>query len=226
MRDVSLNSMPEIIPTVVPAKAEDIVTALSRYSFARTLHIDFADGTLAPNTTWLPGTKHDFPQGSLAYEAHLMVAEPLSLGIACARAGISRLIAHVESFSNAERAGDVFALWRSAGVHDIGVALSLSTPPPVLDAYDSLVDFVQLMTIERIGEQGQLFDERAIARVAAVRARHAELTIAVDGGVTTENISALTESGATRFCVGATLARAENPASTYEALLHAVNAVS
>jgi ribulose-phosphate 3-epimerase len=218
--------MREIIPTVVPHEAAGVVAALSRYSFAQTLHIDFADGTLAPNTTWFPVSKDDLPKTETRYEAHLMVADPLSFGIACARAGARRLIAHVESFAHVERAGEMFALWRAAGVEEIGCALNLLTPTSVCDSYAPLVDFVQLMTIEHIGEQGQPFDARAFSRVSALRARHPELAIAVDGGITKESILGLASAGATRFCVGAALAQAEDPASTYQELLAAANAVS
>ncbi len=216
----------QIIPTVVPANASDVSVALDRYSFAQMLHVDFADSTLTSNTTWTPVSKSDLPQAHVRYEAHLMVKDPLSLGILCARAGVHRLIAHVESFAHVERADEVFALWRAAGVEEIGCALNLHTPVSVCDSYAPLVDFIQLMTIEHIGEQGQHFDERSIQRVSAARAQHPTLSIAVDGGVTLENIENLARAGATHFCVGAALARAKDPASTYHALLDAVNAVS
>lgn len=218
------NSMREIIPTVVPEKVGDVPATLARYPFAEVLHIDLADGTLAPNTTWLPQTKGDLPKAR--YEAHLMVRDPLSLGIACARAGIRRLIAHIESFPHAERAGEIFTLWRSAGAEEIGCAVNLLTPLSMCDSYATLVDCMHVMTIEHIGEQGQPFDERALARVREVHARHPELVVAVDGGITEENIAELARAGATRFCIGSALARAKDPASTYQELLRAVNAVS
>ena len=218
--------MPEIIPTVVPECADDIPAALARSTFANILHVDFANGTLSRNSTWLPLAPHDFPQSTHSYEVHLMVADPLALGLSCARAGAARIIAHVESFANAERARDVFALWRTAGAKEIGIALTMQTPLGACDSYISLVDCVQLMTIQTIGEQGQLFDASAVARVNALHSRHPRLFIAVDGGVTLENISELARAGARRFCVGAALARSDDPASTYEELRGAVNAVS
>lgn len=218
--------MPEIIPTVVPERAEDIAAALSRSAFANTLHVDLADGTLTRNATWLPLTPNDFPASALSYEVHLMVAEPLALGLTCARAGVARIIAHIESFANAERARDAFALWKTAGAKEIGIALTMQKPLSTCDSYISLVDTVQLMTIQTIGEQGQPFDASAVARVSALQSRHPKLFIAVDGGVALENISELARAGARRFCVGAALARSDDPASTYEKLQQAVNAVS
>lgn len=226
MRDVLQNSMREIIPTVVPQKADDVAVALLRYPFADTLHIDFADGSLAPNRTWLPDAKNDLAATPVYYEAHLMVAEPLSLGLVCARAGVRRLIAHVESFPHIDRAVEVFALWRAAGVEEIGCALNLLTPTTVCDSYAPPVDFFQLMTIARIGEQGQIFDGRSLSRVSEVHTRHSDMPLAVDGGVTLENIAALARAGATRFCVGSMLARAGDPSSTYEELLKAAHAIS
>lgn len=218
--------MPEIIPTVVPSRAEDISAALERYPFAKTLHIDIADGTLASNITWMPATTHNLPKGLLGYEAHLMVTNPLSLGIACAKSGVTRLIAHNSSFPNAARADEIFSTWRSAGIIEIGLALTSATALNTLDTFMSLIDFVQLMTIEKIGQQGQSFDEHSIVRVLRLHEHYPALVIAVDGGVNCENIGRLAHAGATRFCVGSALARAKDPASTYKELMRVANAVS
>ena len=79
--------MVEIIPTVVPKNFEDVIAAKEKYSsFASALHIDAADGVFAPNTTWLPAPGDSLPDHqNYLYEAHLMVQNPLSVGIAFAR---------------------------------------------------------------------------------------------------------------------------------------------
>ncbi len=218
--------MPEIIPTVVPECADDIAAALSRFAFAQTLHVDLTDGTLTRNSTWLPGVSSGFPRGELAYEVHLMVANPRDLGIACVRAGVVRLIAHIESFPDVEHAHEVFGAWRAAGVREIGVALTMQTQINTVDPYIPLLDFVQLMTIETIGAQGQPFDTRSLERIGALHKKYPTLVLSVDGGVSLENIANLAGAGATRFCVGSSLARLENPASTYVELVKAANAVS
>ena len=218
--------MREILPTVVPAQVDDIASAVTRYFFAQTLHIDITDGTLTPNTTWLFSGEYDIPRKPLSYEAHLMVANPLSLGIMCANGGVSRIIAHIESFPSAERAREAFAAWRAAGAREVGIAVTMKTSINACDAFVPLVDVVQFMTIDTIGSQGAPFSEHALARVASFHARHPTKMISVDGGVNSENIGQLARAGAMRFCVGSALARAENPASTYKMLLEAANAVS
>ena len=214
----------EIIPTIVPSTVQELTEKSAILgAFAHTLHIDIADGVFASNTTWLPQGEA-LPSGAL-YEVHLMAEHPQKLGISCIQAGAKRVIAHVEAFAEPEAVQAAMGAWKAAGA-EVGFALLLETPLTSLDPHIAQCDVVQLMTIAYIGAQGASFDETALSRIAEIHTRYPELTIAVDGGVNLENIAQLAEAGATRFCVGATLARAENPASTYNELLKAANAVS
>jgi ribulose-phosphate 3-epimerase len=219
--------MLEIIPTVVPQSLEDVLEARKRYSlFAPSLHIDIADGVFAPNTTWSlrPGEK--LPDAPAAkYEVHLMVASPLQAGMAFARAGAERVIAHVESFDNVDRARDAFDMWQKAGAKEVGIAVLLTTPLEDLMLYAQLSDFVHVMTIESIGKQGAPFDERSLKRIVDLHTRYPRLTISVDGGGGEKTIVPMKEAGATRFCVGSALAKAKDPAKEYSRLLNVVEAV-
>jgi len=217
----------EIIPTVVPHSLADVSAARERYGgITPHLHIDIADGVFAPNTTWTLGPTERLPEsGSAAYEVHLMVTHPLQQGLSFVRAGAKRIIAHVESFDHAEQASEVFDMWYKAGAQEIGIAILLATQLEELTFYLQLCDFVHVMTIEKIGKQGFAFDERAIDRVAQLRAKYPDLTISTDGGEKEDNIDDLARAGASRFCVGSTLAKAKDPAKEYSRLLNAAAAV-
>lgn len=219
--------MPEIIPTVVPQSLADVTAARERYGLTTpNLHIDIADGVFAPNKTWTIGPIERLPEsGPAVYEVHLMVTHPLQMGIAFIRAGAKRVIAHVESFDHAEQASEVFDMWQRAGVQEIGIAILLSTRLEELPFYVQLADFVHVMTIETIGKQGIPFDPRGIDRVAQLRAKYRDLVISTDGGGTQETVQSLAKAGATRFCVGSTLAKTKNLDKEYSRLLQAANAV-
>ena len=216
----------EIIPTVVPSSLDDILVARKKYPFARSLHIDIADGRFAPNTTWTlrPGEK--LPDAAqVEYEVHLMIENPLQAGLTFARAGASRIIGHIEAFDNAERAREAFAMWSAAGAKESGIAILMDTPLEELQMYVQLCDFVHLMTIAKIGKQGYAFDERSLERITTVHKRFPQITISVDGGETKSVMEDVARAGASRFCVGSALSKAKDPEKTYLQLLSTVQAV-
>ena len=212
--------MIEIIPTVVPQDISDVEAAQKRYaSFAKAIHIDACNETLAPNDTWLPKEGDRLPKcGSTTYEAHLMIAEPLEIGHAYIRAGASRLIAHVESFSSIDQARGTIDAWRSGGAKEVGLAALLETPLEALEPLAQLCDVVLLMTIAHIGKQGSPFDRRGIERIVALRHTFPKLCIAADGGISESVIDVLVRSGASRLCVGSAIVTAQDPAQVFRSL--------
>jgi len=216
--------MIEIIPTVVPASPADIEAAARKYApFARTLHIDFADGVFAPNTTWMPQKGETLYRGdasiraSIQFEAHLMVADPLQLGVACARWGASRIIGHIEAMQN--KTETVFAQWRAAGAQECGMGTLFDTPVESLAPFIPFSDFVMFMGITAIGVQGLPSDPNAPAHAAALRALYPDIVIEVDGAISEQNIAGIASGGATRFCAGSVLSKSPDPASTYRSLI-------
>ncbi len=206
--------MREIIPTVVPNEFQDVLDARKRYAFASSLHIDAVDGSFAPGKTWLPLSGEKLLDAkTTCYEAHLMIENPLSTGLAFVRMGARRIIAHLEAFNHSEHAQETMDMWRKAGAQEVGVAVLMDTRLSELSPYASLIDTVLVMTIATVGKQGAPFDERALGRIAEIRTRFPELTIAVDGGVSIKTIGQLEEAGASRFCVGSALSGAKDPES-------------
>ncbi len=207
----------EVIPTVVPASLADIEAAAKKYAgFARVLHVDFADGVFAPNTTWLPEESASaFHAGDMVLEAHLMVADPLPVGLALARGGFARIIGHVEAGMSLE----TIAAWKKVGAAEAGIAILAQTPIESIDPFVVSCDFAMMMTIQKIGVQGLPFDEYAPERVGALHLRHPDLPIEVDGSVNQETIAPLSKAGARRFCAGSVLSKNGDPASTYRQLL-------
>jgi ribulose-phosphate 3-epimerase len=221
----------EIIPTVVPRALEDVLQTAARFaSFAHTIHIDIADGTFAPNTTWLAEgaleasdglTKQLFRRDAgspldITYEAHLMVSLPREVGLACIAAGASRIIGHIEAMQSETPA--IFSAWKAAGAAEVGLGILFQTPIETLDPYIKMCDVVQMMSIASIGVQGIPYEESAPARIHALHERYPDLLIADDGGVSEKNIAELARAGVRRFCVGSALSHSGDSASTYRSL--------
>ena len=152
-----------------------------------------------------------------------MVSEPEEVGNLLVRAGVSTIIAHLEAFSDAESFLRIGRGWRESGASEVGVALLLDTPLSKLEEIIDSVEVVQLMSIARLGAHGEPFDMRVVDRVKEVRTKNPDIAIAVDGGVTLQNIGALFNAGASRFAVGSALFNAESQEDAYRELKKAVD---
>lgn len=225
--------MIEIIPTNTcpPDLAE-----LSRRSavfaqFSEWVQLDVSDGAFTSERSWpyregqwaelesLADDPLKLPSaGDLKYETHLMVEEPRELGLRLAKAGIRRIIGHVEAFGSEKEIRAALDAWRSAGARDVGLAILLDTPLPVLLPMIPVCNVVQVMSIAKLGYQGAPFEARVIGRIEELHVRHPELLISVDGGVSGTNIADLVRAGAKRFGVGSAIMKAENPKVAYEKL--------
>lgn len=226
--------MAEIIPAIIPNSFDDFVAQAKQASAfgASWVQLDVCDGDFVPYVSWphrgteqwaeleaLAAGKRQLPEG-LSYEAHLMVAEPHYLGDLLVRGGVTRIMAHTEAMPDKTKAREAFGEWRRSGAGEIGISLMLDTPLADIDTYLSHgdVDFVQVMAIAEIGEQGHSFDERAISRISELRATYPSLVISVDGGVAGDNAVALLAAGASRLAVGSAIWKAEDPQAAFKAL--------
>lgn len=236
---IKISGAREVIPTNTCPKTLDELAArsLAFSAYAPVVHLDVSDNKFAPTQSWpfFDGQWHELesmgvgPQklplagSQLSYEVHLMIENPLSAGVAFARAGVDRIIAHVEAFRHADGALDAFKMWRLSGAREVGLAILMDTPLDTLRPFAGICDEFLVMTIATVGKQGIPFDERGIERVSELHKRHPDITIAADGGVSEHNILRLAKAGASRFCVGSAIEKQEDPASAYAALLAKAN---
>lgn len=225
----------EVIPTnTCPKTLEELTRRTTSFSqFAPVVHLDVSDNKFAPTQSWpfFDGQWHELEtmgvgqnkmpllNAPVQYEVHLMIENPLSAGVAFARAGVARIIAHVEAFRHADGARDAFNMWRVSGAKEVGLAILMDTPLDTLRPFADICDEFLVMTIATVGKQGIPFDERGVERIKELHVRHPEITIAADGGVSEKNIDLLAKAGATRFCVGSAIEKQPSPADAYSHLL-------
>ena len=210
----------EIIPTCVPKSAADLADcARAIHLFSSGIHVDIVDGIFAPSHTW-PYTERGVFDGpdlscvsGFVAEVHLMVEEPRGIGIQFARAGVFRILGHVEAFESADTAHGALDAWRENGAHEVGLGILMETSLELLERLVPVVDVVHMMSIATIGRQGIPYDSRAPARISELHERHPELLISVDGGVSESNVEELARAGARRFGVGSAIAKAADPAA-------------
>jgi len=232
--------MLEIIPAILEKSLADIEGQLARIRGAvREVQLDIADGILVQNKTWpfaeaaqhtefdrIAAQEEGLPLWEdFDFEVDLMIQNPEAHALAWVSAGASRIILHAES------EGILAAARALSGVRGednlfpakVGLALQSSAEVGSLELFEGLYDFVQVMGIERVGFQGQAFDERAVALVAQLRARHSDLTIQVDGGVTLRNARALAQAGTNRLIAGSAIFGSSDPKKEIEELRREAN---
>ena len=222
----------DIIPALIPNNLAELVVGAERVSeYSPKLHLDVNDGVFDPAVSWpcgegqweelenavtIPGCE------TLEVNVHLMVSDPERIGVLFARAGAYALSAHSESFSDVDEARRVFAEWKQAGVKKVGLVLLMDTPLSKVMPLKDDIDFVQVMSIARVGFQKQPFDTHVLNRIRELRSLVPHLPVAVDGGVSKETIQSVVHAGAQMLIVGSAIVGTQNPQQEYEELSKAV----
>jgi ribulose-phosphate 3-epimerase len=170
------------------------------------------------------------------YEFDLMVNKPEDVVEKYVAAGASHIVLHVEA------KGDIAkAIEKLEGKVEIGLALNIETPLDQLQVeskdekiplvkgggersetgdfksgYDFRFQYIQLMGIDNVGFQGQIFDEKVIAKIKEVKKKYPNLEIQIDGGVNLETASLLKAAGADRLVIGSAIFESENVVEAVE----------
>jgi ribulose-phosphate 3-epimerase len=232
----------EIIPAILSSSFDDIrekVRVISEVS--PWVQIDIVDGEYKkenqPHKTWPFLNQEDSDLAALvhedtslpewedvSYEFDLMVANPRAVADTFVTAGASRIIVHYSSFKN-EQERELFLRdfkkkYTLHGPLSVELGLAIGTDINVNEVlkYKDIIDFVQIMGIEREGSQGENFFEGTFERVIELKKLAPDLIIQIDGGVKEEQINKLSEAGAERIIVGSAIWSTEDPVTEFEML--------
>ncbi len=225
--------MIKIIPAILPASYRAIEMGVAAISHAtNTVQIDFVDGFVASNRTWMFNHKDEerfesilredegLPLWSeMNYEFDLMIKDPLVHIDKFIALGPSKIIFHLEWLEEQAMIAYFESLPEIVKTTiTFGIAINVDTDIELLAPYIPYIDTIQCMGIARIGFQSQPFDERALNQIKTVAARYPEKTISVDGGVSLETITSLAHAGAMSFVVGSAIFQSQDPRGTIEVL--------
>ncbi len=207
----------EIIPAILPRDFADLSEKIELVKgYATTVQIDICDGQFTPTATW-PYKKADDnfaeileeKQGmpgweEVDFEIHLMCKNPEEIIQEWITVGAKRIIIHPKS---TEKLAECMSMMQ--GIVEIGFAFKIDEDVVLQPG----VDFVQLMGINQIGEQGHAFNESVIDKVHEVKDMYPDLPVSVDGGVTLENAALI---HADRLVVGSAIFESENIPQTID----------
>lgn len=207
-----------ICPTITAVTPEDYQAQMNRVAFAGRLHLDVADGLLAPrklidlDKLWWPGDK--------IVDLHVMYRRPFD---------------HIELFIvqhpnliivHAEAEGDFVEFADRLHYHGIEVGVALLPQSRVDDIAPAIrmIDHVLIFSGNLGYQGGSQVDFRLLEKVKRLRALKPSLEIGWDGGVNTDNIRRLAQGGVDVLNVGGFIQRAAKPAQAYAVLRAALPA--
>lgn len=212
-----------IIPAILPKDYEDLKNKLALVKERVSLvQVDLCDGVYVKSKTWpfdeIGNSQSHFAKilreeegmpfwEDVDFELDLMVTDAMENFDIYTKLGPRRIIFHIDSFENLEDFKD-FLEGIDPYIRDsfeIGVATTVNTDIKKIDILIPLIDFVQVMGIERIGFQGEEFTEKCLDYIKILREKYRDLVISVDGGINMETGVLAVKAGATRLVAGSAI---------------------
>jgi ribulose-phosphate 3-epimerase len=171
-------------------------------------HLDIMDGHFVPNISFGPWIAKQMKAiTDIPLDAHLMVTKPREFIPKFIDAGVELIYPHMEA------SYDVYRTVQMITDHGAraGITLNPATPVSTVEGVIDLIDSVLLMSVCP-GFGGQSFIPATMKKITDLRKLLDELKpsvrIAVDGGVTLDNIGNLRSAGADFFIAGSAVFKA------------------
>ena len=220
--------MIEVIPAILAENFKELSEGISRVANnSRVIQIDICDGNFVPSVSWPYDEIHSGGNNLEAilseeeglpcwdrvnFEFDLMVRNAHEQFDFFMKLGPRRIVFHIEAEMEGEDIGKFKEFLEGIDMYtrdnlEIGVSINTTTDIKILEPIIGSVDFVQCMGIERIGFQGEPFDERVLSQIASLRTKYRELIISVDGSVNENTAPLVVKAGANRLIVGSLLSR-------------------
>jgi ribulose-phosphate 3-epimerase len=173
------------------------------------MHVDVMDGRFVPNLSFgalvVEAVKPITSKAGVVLDVHLMIERPEALIPDFIQAGADNITVHVETCPHLHR---TIHQIKEGGIR-AGVTLNPATPLSTLEEILPEVDLILVMSVnpgfggqsyiptstQKLAKLRQMLDERGLTHVE----------IEVDGGISVENASEVTEAGATILVAGSAI---------------------
>ena len=152
------------------------------------------------------------------FELDLMVTDTVENFDVYTKLGPKRIVFHLEAVGDLEIFKE-FLEGLDNYIRDaiqIGVAISVTTSLEKIFPMVPLIDFVQVMGIEKIGYQGEDFTEKSIEYIKILKEKFTDLVVSVDGGINFETAPEVIEAGADRLIIGSAIFNTDDIIDTIE----------
>lgn len=185
---------------------------------AEMLHLDVMDGHFVPNITFGPKMVADIDGiTDLTLDVHLMISEPEKYVEQFAEAGADWISVQYEATKHLDR---LIHQIKDAG-SKAGVVINPATSVEVLDEIIHITDFVLIMSVNP-GFGGQKFIDYSLDKskklVKMIANTGSYAFIEMDGGIGTNNIKTISDSGVNVFVCGNSVFGAKDSISAFKEL--------
>ena len=213
--------MTEVIPAIIPQSFEDLRKKVFLVQGkVSSIHVDIVDGVFVPSKSWPfidsmweAGIYLELPACDVCvFEFDLMIDRPEEKIQEFINAGAKRIVVHVESTKKLDEIVEKFK-----DKADLGLAFNILSEPNDYKYLFEKIKFIQFMGIERIGYQGEEFNEKVLSKISGFRRENPYMIISVDGGVSLDNAKLLVDAGVNRLVSGSAIFESENIENTIEA---------
>jgi len=206
-----------VVPTVLAETPDDYKAQIERiHPFAERIHVDISDGEFAP--TFTVGAAQVWWPQEWTVDIHAMVARPSEHLETLISLKPNMIIFHAEV---REDLLPVLQHVKKFGIK-AGLALLRPTVPSTVASEIAAADHVMIFSGE-LGKYGGKASMMQLEKVRLIRNINQAVEIGWDGGVTIENAYSLAQGGIDVLNVGGTIARADDPQSTYATLVNEIN---
>ncbi len=203
----------KIVPAVLTDKPEELEKMVRQAErFCDLVQIDIMDGIFVPSKSISAADLARVKTG-LELEIHLMVVDPSAYAEPFKKAGANRIIFHYESKEDpASAIKNIRALGMQAGM-----AINPETPVSEVERYFNDIDVLLFLSVNP-GFYGSKFIPEVCDKARALIGRPGRPTVAMDGGLKSDNIIMIKEAGVDLACVGSGVYGKGDPAENYRLL--------
>lgn len=216
----------KIIPAILTSSFESIQSQVESVSeYTRVVHVDVCDGQFVQTKTWpysnsktgniadnnyikeLLQEDMGLPSwDKLDYQFDLMVKNPESTIETWMRVGASTLILHPASFPSIGRFIEIAREVRAMSLY-VGVAVTFDEWEKYKEELTPYLtegefDILQIMTIARVGAQGEPFDTRWTPILPQLVETFPDVHMQVDGGVNEKTFDVVADAGIDTALIG------------------------
>ncbi len=191
----------EVVPSILSADFARLADEIAEIESAgvNMVHLDVMDGNFVPNITIGPPVIAKLRKVSkLAFDTHLMIADPVKYAKAFVDAGANHITFHIETADEPEKLVDQLHEFGCTA----GICLNPETPVEALEKIAPLCDMVLVMTV-RPGFGAQQFMPEAAKKIVQIREIVGpETRVEVDGGIDPQTTPIVVSYGADTLVAG------------------------
>ncbi|HYA31838.1 MAG TPA: hypothetical protein VED67_03690 [Thermodesulfovibrionales bacterium] len=209
-----------IVPSLLAEKFDAFIALMEQAEvFADCVQVDVMDGIFV-ETRSFPVERINNVRTTLFFEVHLMVQDPFSFMSRISHPGLKKVI--FQSEAPAEPLALINKITERGLVP--GLAIKPETGIDEFRAAGEHADTLLFLTVDP-GSYGHPFRPEVLTKVSEARKAFPDKVIAVDGGVSLDNLKMFYDVGVDYVCIGSRIFLQDDPGKSYRNFIEKVKEI-